>query len=317
MTHDLPFDPTYGHDLTALMRVGAPDDPPADFEEFWRGLYRRTLGVKPRATAREIEPIDGGATRVFEIEYDSLDGFRVGGWLTLPTAGKPTSGLVVGHGYGGRGNPDVNDFTRGAAAIFPCGRGFDRSARPGLPNVGSTHVLHGIASRDTYVHGKCAADIWAAVSALVELAPGLSSVNYAGVSFGGGVGALALPWEPRFRRAFLDVPSFGNHPLRLTLQCTGSGEFVRRYHRRHPEVTAVLSYFDAATAASHVRAPTLVAAALFDPAVPPPGQFAVYNAIPGPKKVFVRMAGHFAHPGEAAENEAVERTVKEWFDAKE
>ncbi|MEZ5576382.1 MAG: hypothetical protein R3F44_12440 [Candidatus Competibacteraceae bacterium] len=38
-----------------------------------------------------------------------------------------------------------------------------------------------------------------------------------------------------------------------------------------------------------------VAAARFDPAVPPPGQFAVYNALAGPKELFVLRAGHFDH----------------------
>ena len=51
-------------------------------------------------------------------------------------------------------------------------------------------------------------------------------LDYMGISFGGGIGALALPWDERFHRAHLNVPSFGHHPLRLTLpepDTTGSG----------------------------------------------------------------------------------------------
>ena len=48
--------------------------------------------------------------------------------------------------------------------------------------------------------------------------------------------------------------------------------------------------------------PTHVDCALFDPAVPPPGQFCVYNAIRSPKKLFVRQAAHFEFPGVAADD---------------
>ena len=48
--------------------------------------------------------------------------------------------------------------------------------------------------------------------------------------------------------------------------------------------------------------PTAHPAARFDPAVPPPGQFAVYNALAGPKELFVLRAGHFDHAGTIAED---------------
>lgn len=63
----------------------------------------------------------------------------------------------------------------------------------------------------------------------------------------------------------------------------------------------MLPYFDAATAATRLEAPTLVAAALFDPSVPPPGQFAVHNALAGEHELLVLSAGHFEHEGTAAE----------------
>lgn len=311
MEHNLPFDPTYGHDLDALLKVGRPPEP-ADFADFWRAMYAKTLRVAPRLEMREVRR--DARMIVYEVEYDGLNEFRVGGWITTPLDGKVRRGVVVGHGYGGRENVDWSPAHEGAAAIFPCGRGFHRSARPFLPDRGGVHVLHGITSRDTYIHGHCVADFWAAVSALLSMYPQIEGqIDYAGGSFGGGIGAMALPWEPRFRRAFLEVPSFGNHPLRVTYPCHGSGESVRLYHQTHPEVLDVLTYFDAATAAAHTTIPTLVAAALFDPAVPPPGQFAVYNALAGEKKLFVRTAGHWGYPEETAENASVIRAIRSWF----
>ena len=38
-----------------------------------------------------------------------------------------------------------------------------------------------------------------------------------------------------------------------------------------------------------------------NPAVPPPGQFAIYNALAGPKELYVLGAGHFDHAGTATD----------------
>ncbi|MEX0653232.1 MAG: acetylxylan esterase [Phycisphaeraceae bacterium] len=320
MEHDFDFDPTHGHDLDALLAVGCPE-PVADFEAFWRDTYDQARAVPPRPTLRRVDEREGQV--VYEIAFDAWGDVRLGGWLTVPVGVEARDiqrGVVVGHGYGGRQGPELNVPGPPAIVLFPCARGFDRSARPDLPDVSARHVLHGITSRDTYIHRGCAADLWAAASALLELHPQVADcLDYLGGSFGGGIGALALPWDERFRRVALYMPSFGNHPLRITLPCTGSGEAVRRYHHRRPEtnVLAVLAYFDAAVAARWLRQPTLCACALFDPSVPPPGQFAVYNALAGPRQLVVRQAGHFGYAEEAADNQAQHDATARWFAADE
>jgi len=63
----------------------------------------------------------------------------------------------------------------------------------------------------------------------------------------------------------------------------------------------------------HARVPVHVAAALFDPAVPPPGQFAVYNALGGPKELFVLTAGHFDYPAAEEENRRLREELVRFF----
>jgi cephalosporin-C deacetylase len=305
LEHPFPFDPTYGYTLETLVRVGCPEAP-VDFESFWRDTYAQTRAVPARPEMRKIESAFA-AFEVYEVEYDSLaepgsQPFRVGGWVTVPRDGDVRGALVVGHGYGGREGPGDVIPVAHAAAVWPCARGFHRSARPDLPDNSARHVIRGIDSRETYLHRFCVADLWQALTALHELVPASQAASYyAGGSFGGGIGALMLPWEPRLKRAFLDIPSFGNHPLRVTLPCVGSGEAVRLVYQKRPNILETLKYFDSATASTFTTIPTLVAAALFDPAVPPPGQFAVYNALAGPKELFVRDVAHFAWHGEAEE----------------
>lgn len=299
--HDFPFDPAYGRTLDELLRVEAPPAP-GDFEAFWTARHREARAV---VTAPELGPVEEerDGVRLQGVTFTSVGDVRLGGWVALPSDGPAERGFVIGHGYGGRqqAGSDVPLPLPRSAAILPCVRGMgDRGLVPGIPAEAAGHVLHGIGSRDTYVIGDCVADLWCAASALQELLPQLAGparLGYLGESFGGGLGALALPWDDRFGAAQLTVPTFGNHPLRLTLPCAGSGESVRDHHRRHPAVTEVLRYFDAATAAARLELPTLVAAALFDPAVPPPGQFAVHNALPGPRELLVLRAGHFAYRG--------------------
>lgn len=301
--HSFTFDPTYGYDRPALEAVPPAPEVPG-FADFWRETFAEAAAVRPEVTLEpSVVAIPG--REVFEIAFNSFGGVRIHGWLTLPAGRNATHGIVIYHGYGGRTGPDPWIPVPDAAAIFPCARGLTRSRLPGVPDASDGHVLHGIESRETYIHRGCTAEIWAAASALLEVAPDCAGrLDYVGGSFGGGIGALGLPWDGRFRRAFLSVPSFGQYPLRLQMPCTGSGEAVRRYARTHPEVADVLAWFDASTAAMHLKIPTMAVPALFDPAVPPPGQFAVANALTGPRVLYVRDTGHFEYPGLAAEDQA-------------
>lgn len=317
LSHAHPFDPTYGYDLDALLKVGSPE-PPADFQAFWRDTYDAAL-AQPLVIDRR--PSDAPAMEhfeIFDIHLTSFGGQRVGGWLLTPRHERPQRGVVAGHGYGGCAAPSLPDALEKTptAWLLMCSRGLPaRSLIDGLRGEAAWHVLRGIDSRETYIHRGCVADVFASASALLEMFPQVEGdLCYRGTSFGGGIGALALATDRRFRRAYLGVPSFGNHPLRVTLACVGSGAAVRRKWQSNPAVLEVLRYFDAATAARFIQAPTLFGCALFDPAVPPPGQFAVHNAAACEKRLHVRDAGHHDWPGAAAQEQAVAQAVQAWFE---
>ncbi len=294
IAHEFPFDPTCGYTREQLLAVGPPDTEPADFAAFWEGTFAEALALPPAAEMRPIWSPEAG-TEVFEVCFESLGGARIGGYLSRPRESR--GGLVLGHGYGTFQTPALR---RGLTVLAPCIRGFGLSTAPEFPWQPGRHVLQGIGSRETYILRGAVADLWRAASVLTHLFPDTAAnLAYSGGSFGGGLGALALPWDRRFRAAFLDVPTFGHHPLRLRFPCTGSGESVRAYHAEHPEIGAVLAYFDAATAARRIRVPVVCLPALFDPTVPPPGQFAVNNAIPAEfRRTFLLEAGHWTHPAD-------------------
>lgn len=318
MKHDFPFDPTGGYSADQL--IAGPVAPlpavPGDYAAYWVGQYERALAAPLdwRLAPSTVQAPEGWT--VDEISFAGMaGGHRVGGWLVLPHGRPVRRGIVWSHGYGGRGEPQFNIPTDDAAVIFPVCTGLPTmSPHPEIGEGSGEHVVSGIGNRETYSHLFCVMDIWRAASVLMEAVPeSAGRLDYIGGSFGGGMGALALAWDGRFVAGHLCVPSFGNHDVRLGLPCTGSGESVRLHVAAHPEAREVLRYFDAAVAASRIRIPIHVAAAVFDPAVPPPGQFAVYHALGGPKRLFVMSAGHFDHAGTPAENERIEAELREFF----
>ncbi|WP_402464042.1 acetylxylan esterase [Isoptericola aurantiacus] len=296
---DAPVDGTYGYDRRALLDV-VPADVPDGFAAFWRDEF-------DRARATPADPVlvplgDDGAHEISRVEFTAADGLRLGGWVALPLGGAARAGVVHSHGYGGREFPDLARVPDDAAAIFPVARGLPAlSSGRGAPSVNVEHVLHGIGSVRTYAVARSAVDLWHAGSALCEIvdAPdGALPLYVVGKSFGGGVGALAAPWDDRVVGTTLVVPSFGGHDLRLTMPCLGSGEAVRHHVARHPEARRTLRWSDASAAARYLRVPARVETVLWDTHVPPPGQFAIANAVPAHLlDLEIYPAGHAWYPG--------------------
>jgi cephalosporin-C deacetylase len=315
--HSFDFDPTYGlgiHELGAMR----PPKGPAGFDDFWRARYTRTLGVDPQPRLSE-SGLRCEKWRVYDIAYTSTDGFPIRGWLLLPPEGTAIKrGLVVGHGYGGREQPDFDVPVEETAVLFPCFRGLSLSRRAPICGEATGHVLTDIENPDRYILGGCVEDLWLAVSVLIQLYPGLDArIGYSGLSFGGGIGALAIAFDKRIDRGHLLVPTFANMPVWLSLPTLGSGHSVQTYAKTHGHVLKTLSLFDAATAATRIQVPMLVAVALFDPAVAPPCQFSLANALGTSKlhETVILDAGHFDYPGHEAQHARLIEKVRRFFGA--
>lgn len=306
--HNYDFDPTYGYSKDDLLAIRAPESEPADFADFWRESYSEALTLDTTEVRLEEiwSPLPG--YKYFKVFYKSLGGVMIGGWIARPEHGS-VGGIVIGHGYGGALQPPYPlDWMEGFTVIMPCSRGFCLSSSTELPWVVHKHFLHNINSRDDYIIRGAVADLWRATGAMIKLFPDTAeNLNYTGGSYGGGLGALAVPWDKRFKAAYLNVPTFGHHPLRAEFKSHGSGEAVRQYHFEHPEIMDTLRYFDASFAARYFEVPVICSPALFDPVVVTPGQFAVANSLPESlRKIFILPAGHFSVP----ENEPVLEEIK-------
>jgi cephalosporin-C deacetylase len=314
--HPYDFDPTYGLGLEQLRAIRPPPAPP-DFDDFRRARYIGALDVDPQPRISESASSHSD-WHVHDIVYTSTDEFRIGGWLLLPREGTVRRGLVVGHGYGGRDQPDFDIPVKETAVLFPCFRGMSRSSRPPISSDSTWHVLQDIDNPERYILGGCVEDLWSAVSVLTELYPEFDGrIGYSGTSFGGGIGALAIPFDRRIDRGHLVVPTFGNMPMWLSLPTVGSGHSVQNYQKTHRDVLKTLRLFDAATAATRIEVPMLLAVARFDPAVAPPCQFSVANALPSSNhhEIFVLDAGHFDYHGMEEQHALLSEKVRRFFRA--
>ena len=201
---------------------------------------------------------------------------------------------------------------------FPVFAGYRVVSRPPISSDPAWHVLTDIDKPERYILGGCVEDLWLAVSVLIKLYPELDGrIGYSGASFGGGIGALAIAFDKRIDRGHLTVPTFGNMPIWLTLPTVGSGHSVQNYQKTHKDVLKTLSLFDAATAATRIEIPMLVAVARFDPAVAPPCQFSVANALPTSNhhEIVILDAGHFDYPGSEEQYALLSEKVRRFFGA--
>lgn len=313
----MPVNDASGHDVAPVADLPLPEEP-ADYQAFWRQTWQAAQTIELDPLMHEDPKWSRSAKdkgqAVLRVSFQSWEQRRIDAFVVLPLGQDVKEAWVVGHGYSGRYEPDECWYAPGRALVFPCCRGLGLSAGDDIPGPDKGHSIHGIGSRETYVQRGCVVDTWLAATLLLNLVPAAASgLYYVGSSFGGGIGAMALAWDHRYQRAAWRLPSYGHHPLRLRTPCTGSGEWVRRAYEADAQVARTLSYYDAAVAARRCWLPVLVAVAQSDPAVPPAGQQAVYQALPGVKKHLPLSAGHQRHPLEARENQLWHDTVESWF----
>ena len=287
--HEYPFDPTNSHTPEQLLAIRGPEEP-AGFKEFWEETYRLVRAMTPTYfIERELWSPNAGE-RIYRVRVKNWDNTEF--VMTIARPEKSLGGLVIGQGYGNPSGPATSEF--GLTTAFACVRGLGLSQCKDIPWDTTKHVVHGISAKETYILRGVITDLWMTASVMLDMFPDTAeNLNYRGTSMGGGMGALLLPWDSRFKAAWLDIPTFGAE-IRFDYQSTGSGEACRQYLLAHPEARTVLAWFDASDAAKYIRIPVCISPANFDPCVAPVGQFSIANAIPESyKTLFIRETGHF------------------------
>ncbi len=300
-------DPSFGYTIDDLLKVPSLPRLPEGGEAYWRSRYERVRQMDLKISW-EDEWTMVAARRVRKLRFDTPQGRSVGMWFSVPLEGEVTRLVVHGNGYGA--STGAGDLLLGGEANLQLWREVSRDGC----NLFDLSVTDGIENKDTFVLGGRVEDVWCAVTVMRSLYPDRQlPLYYWGGSFGGGIGALAIPWDDRVEAAYFDVPTFGNHPMRMQTPCVGLGKALADYYRKHPEVMDVLRWYDAAATIAYARQPVLYACAILDPVVTPAGQFSIWHAHRGRKRLLVLPAGHLDHPDVRVYAWEVLDEVKQWF----
>ena len=270
------------------------EEPLQDFETFWRAQYERAVDSKlDYKVEHEVwSPVPD--VKIYKVSFVSCDGFKIGMWVSRPE--KSCGGHIVMHGYGNDVRPCVKqDFPLTTAVPSVPGLGISMCRE--IPWQPQHHAAYGFEDPEKYVLVSGVRNVWTSISILIDMFPDVKeNISCSGSSLGGGMGAIAVPWDSRIKAAELSVPTLGGRIMLEYLNNPTSPAYTRAMKAKESENNMrTLDLCNAASAARYIRVPVLVTPALCDNVVPPAGQFAVANSIPEEFKILrIRDVGHAA-----------------------
>jgi cephalosporin-C deacetylase len=268
------------------------DTPVEGFKAFWEKQYADARNWKCSYNIESELWSPDPDCRIYRLRYTSIDGFSIGAWIVRPAIS--TGGALIAHGYGHPATPPLVS-TPGRTSIMPCVRGLGLSQCKEIPWQLGKHALFGFEDPEKYVITGGVRDLWIALTIMVDMFPDTAdNILCTGGSLGGAMGAMCIPWDERIHYGDLNIPTLGGRIL-LAHETSpdGPGEARRQKALASEAGMRIIDFCNASAAAQFIRVPTLITPALSDPVVPPPGQFAVANAIPEAFRIMrIREAGH-------------------------
>ncbi|MCU1421828.1 MAG: acetylxylan esterase [Microbacteriaceae bacterium] len=268
---------------------------PADFDAFWRDSIAesRALGDEAR-----LVPVDSPISElvVEDLTFPGYLGEPIRAWVTRPVRAEgPLPAVIEYLGYnGGRGLPGerlqwasagyvhVLMDTRGQGSGW--GSGGDTPDPHGSGPAVAGFMTRGILDPHDYFYRRLFVDAVRLVDAVGDLPfVEASRIAVTGVSQGGGITLAVGGLVSGLRAVMPDVPFLCDFRHSVEVAMGDPFTEVSRYlavHRdRVDRVFATLAYFDGASFARRIDAPTLMSTALMDEVVPPSGMFAAFNEI--------------------------------------
>lgn len=268
---------------------------PDDFDEFWRATL-----AEARATGGTVSlaPADTAISELLvdDLTFPGFGGEPVRGWVTRPAhASGPLPAVVEFLGYnGGRGIPGerlqwaaagyvhVLMDTRGQGSGW--GTGGDTPDPHGSGSAFAGFMTRGITDPLDYFYRRVFTDAVRLVDAVRDFAfVDAARIAVTGGSQGGGIALAVAGLVPGLRAAMPDVPFLCD--FRHSVEVAMGPPFTEiagylAVHRDHVETAfRTLAYFDGASFARRIDAPTIISIALMDDVVPPSGSIAAFNEL--------------------------------------
>lgn len=269
----------------------------ADFETYWETTIAEATRQPLNA---ELIPyrLPAKGLECFAVRFDGYKGGRIAGWYVRPDSRGKFPGVVVYHGYSGRGTRPLDLLTYAAQGMcvlsMDCRGQNGQSTDAGAYTEGhqSGWMTQGIRDPQTYYYRYVYAD---AVRALEVLARrdevDADRIAVTGVSQGGGLTLAAAALSERPILALPDIPFMCDYRRAINITPAGPYPEITAFLKSFPDLyeTALrtLSYCDCLNLAPWITCRTVISNGLCDDVCPPSTIFAAYNHITAEKQMEV------------------------------
>ncbi len=281
---------------------------PEDLEPFWHEAAAEAFGVPLRFGRSTTDRVSPTGHRVDEITFQGLAG-EVRGWIAYePGAGRAPS-FVWLPPYGRESKlPDAYGTRRGFTSLSFNFHG-ESAFHQEKYETERGYFAEGAGDSSTWIFRRMLGDAIVATRVLqTQLECDEDRIGAMGMSQGGGMSVWLGAWCPIVRAVCADMPFLG----RLAESLEGQ---VYRYPTKElieamdtmpvgrERILSTIPYYDTVFQAAHCRVPTQVSLGLKDPASKPANVRAIFEALPGTKRLVEYDWGHDWHP-EMVENDA-------------
>ncbi|MFN3729277.1 MAG: acetylxylan esterase [Fimbriimonadaceae bacterium] len=277
-------------------------DVPEDFESFWTPVIAEAEGSPLDFQRKPQTTVEAFPHRVDHVTFRGVTGEPLFGWIAVPPETEPTASFLWLPPYG-RESVMPNEYGTRIGFVsmsfnFHGEGAFHREAY--VPDRG--YFSHGADEPETFVFKRMLQNAVIA-SKVLQAQPecDIDRIGAMGMSQGGGISIWLGAWCPRIKAVCADMPFLSAMPwvfsqpvYRYPLKEVS--DFMETIPVGRERVLHTLSYFDTLNMATRCSVPTQVSLGLKDPAVRPPTVKAVYEALPGPKRLIEYDWGHDWHP---------------------
>ena len=285
------------------------DEAPEDLEAFWRELAQEASAVRLDYHRARTDRTSPTGHLVDELTFTGLSG-ALHGWIAYEASARRAPAFVWLPPYGRESKlPDVYGTRAGFTSLsfnFHGEGAFHQEAY----TKDRGYFAQGIGDPETWIFRRMLGDAIVAARVLqAQSEADEDRIGAMGMSQGGGMAVWLGAWCPVVRAVCADMPFLG----RIVESLEGQ---VYRYPTKElidampllplgrERTLNTVRYFDTAFQAAHCMVPTQVSLGLKDPASKPDNVRAIYEALPGAKRLQVYDWGHDWHPEMAPANAA-------------
>lgn len=280
--------------------------PPEDLEAFWAGAIDEARRTPLEYRRSGHSTFDHPHLSVESLTFSGMGGRTLHGWIATPPGARRLPGFLWIPPYG-RESVLPNEYGTRSGMVSLSFNFHELNAfhQEGyVPERG--YFSEGAGNPATWIFRRMLQDAYLALRVL-RAQPEADEDRLAacGMSQGGGISIWLGAWSGLVRAVCADMPFLGAMRFAMTkayrYPLKELADFAEREPLGEERLMHTLSYFDTVNQATRCGVPTLVTLGEKDPAVRPEQAEAVYQALPGEKRLIRYPGGHDWH-AEMVEN---------------